>query len=162
LILLIVLGDSIRRVTQTTTRSRRDHRGRSIAALQVATSYVSFRIPRLRPGWTACRSSSSKTANRSREPHRERITVDELAQEMRQQQIASLRRSVGRARDERRDRFIKASKLRLVLYLTEANVGSLLTLATRGGSRGLLRRLAAGEVETGLVSGCGSRTAPSR
>ena len=93
LILLIVLGDSIQ---QGLTQDDYSVTGAiivvgTIAALQVATSYVSFRIPRLRPaldGLPIVVVEDGKPIQKNL--HRERITVDELAQEMRQQQIASL------------------------------------------------------------------------
>ena len=93
LILLIVLGDSIQ---QGLTQDDYSVTGAiivvgTIAALQVATSYVSFRIPRLRPaldGLPIVVVEDGKPIHKNL--HRERITVNELAQEMRQQQIASL------------------------------------------------------------------------
>ncbi len=93
LILLIVLGDSIQ---QGLTQDDYSVTGAiivvgTIAALQVATSYVSFRIPRMRStldGLPIVVVEDGKPIQKNL--HRERITVDELAQEMRQQQIASL------------------------------------------------------------------------
>lgn len=93
LILLVVLGDSIQ---QGLTQDDYSVTGAfivvgTIAALQVATSYVSFRIRRLRPaldGLPIVVVEDGKPIQKNL--HRERITVDELAQEMRQQQIASL------------------------------------------------------------------------
>jgi uncharacterized membrane protein YcaP (DUF421 family) len=93
LILLIVIGDAIQ---QGLTQDDYSVTGAfivvgTIAALQVATSYVSFRIRRLRPaldGLPIVVVEDGKPIQKNL--HRERITVDELAQEMRQQQIASL------------------------------------------------------------------------
>ena len=93
LILLIVLGDSIQ---QGLTQDDYSVTGAiivvgTIAALQVATSYVSFRIPRMRStldGLPIVVVEDGKPIQKNL--HRERITVNELAQEMRQQQIASL------------------------------------------------------------------------
>jgi uncharacterized membrane protein YcaP (DUF421 family) len=93
LILLIILGDAIQ---QGLTQDDYSVTGAiivvgTIAALQVATSYVSFRIPRLRPaldGLPIVVVEDGKPIQKNL--HRERITVNELAQEMRQQQIASL------------------------------------------------------------------------
>ena len=93
LILLVVLGDSVQ---QALTQDDYSVTGAiivvgTIAALQVATSYVSFRIPRLRPaldGLPIVVVEDGKPIQKNL--HRERITVNELAQEMRQQQIASL------------------------------------------------------------------------
>jgi uncharacterized membrane protein YcaP (DUF421 family) len=93
LILLIVLGDSIQ---QGLTQDDYSVTGAiivigTIAALQVLTSYVSFRIPRLRPvldGQPIVVVEDGKPIPKNL--HRERISVEELAEEMRQQQIASL------------------------------------------------------------------------
>src|SRR5437773_8917272 len=93
LVLLIVLGDAIQ---QGLTQDDYSVTGAiivvgTIAALQVATSYVSFRIPRMRStldGLPIVVVEDGKPIQKNL--HRERITVDELAQEMRQQQIASL------------------------------------------------------------------------
>ena len=54
-------------------------------------SYLSFRVPRLRPvldGLPIVVVEDGKPIRRNL--HRERITVEELTEEMRQQQIASL------------------------------------------------------------------------
>jgi len=62
-----------------------------IAILQVATSYLSFRVPRLRPvldGLPIVVVEDGKPIRKNL--HRERISVEELTEEMRQQQIASL------------------------------------------------------------------------
>jgi uncharacterized membrane protein YcaP (DUF421 family) len=93
LILLIVLGDSIQ---QGLTQDDYSVTGAlivvgMIAILQVATSYLSFRIPRLRPildGLPIVVVEDGKPIRKNL--HRERISVEELTEEMRLQQIASL------------------------------------------------------------------------
>jgi uncharacterized membrane protein YcaP (DUF421 family) len=93
LILLIVLGDSIQ---QGLTQDDYSVTGAlivvgMIAILQVATSYLSFRIPRLRPildGLPIVVVEDGKPIPKNL--HRERISVEELTEEMRLQQIASL------------------------------------------------------------------------
>jgi uncharacterized membrane protein YcaP (DUF421 family) len=93
LILLIVLGDSIQ---QGLTQDDYSVTGAlivvgTIAILQVATSYVSFRVPRLRPvfdGLPIVVVEDGKPIESNL--HRERISVEELTEAMRQQQIASL------------------------------------------------------------------------
>jgi uncharacterized membrane protein YcaP (DUF421 family) len=93
LILLIVLGDSIQ---QGLTQDDYSVTGAiivvgMIATLQVATSYLSFRVPRLRPvleGLPIVVVEDGKPIQKNL--HRERISVEELTEEMRQQQIASL------------------------------------------------------------------------
>jgi uncharacterized membrane protein YcaP (DUF421 family) len=62
-----------------------------IAILQVATSYLSFRIPRLRPvldGLPIVVVEDGKAIEKNL--HRERITLEELTEQMRLQQIGSL------------------------------------------------------------------------
>ena len=93
LILLIVLGDSIQ---QGLTQDDYSVTGAiivvgTIAALQVATSYASFRFPRLRPvleGEPIVIVQDGKVI----EPNarRERLTLDDIAEAARLQQIASL------------------------------------------------------------------------
>ena len=93
LILLIVLGDAIQ---QGLTQDDYSITGAAIvvgtiASLQVLTSYASFRLPFLRPvldGQPIVVVEDGKPIERNL--HRERITVEELSEEMRQQQIASL------------------------------------------------------------------------
>jgi len=93
LILLIVLGDSIQ---QGLTQDDYSVTGAmivvgTIASLQVATSYVSFRIPFLRPvldGLPIVVVEDGKPIQKNL--HRERISVEELTEEMRQQQIGSI------------------------------------------------------------------------
>jgi uncharacterized membrane protein YcaP (DUF421 family) len=93
LVLLIVLGDAIQ---QGLTQDDYSVTGAiivisTIAALQVLTSYVSFRIPFLRPvldGEPIVVVEDGKPLEKNL--HRERMTVEELAGEARQQQIASL------------------------------------------------------------------------
>jgi uncharacterized membrane protein YcaP (DUF421 family) len=93
LILLIVLGDSIQ---QGLTQDDYSVTGAlivvgMIAILQVATSYLSFRIPRLRPildGLPIVVVEDGKPIRKNL--HRERISVEELTEEMRLQQIASI------------------------------------------------------------------------
>jgi len=93
LILLIVLGDSIQ---QGLTQDDYSVTGAlivvgTIAVLQVATSYLSFRVPLLRPvldGLPIVVVEDGKPLEKNL--HRERISVEELTEEMRQQQIGSL------------------------------------------------------------------------
>jgi uncharacterized membrane protein YcaP (DUF421 family) len=93
LVLLIVLGDAIQ---QGLTQDDYSITGAvivvgTIASLQVATSYLSFRIPFLRPvldGQPIVVVEDGKPIRKNL--HRERITVEELTEEMRQQQIGSL------------------------------------------------------------------------
>ena len=93
LILLIVLGDAIQ---QGLTQDDYSVTGAmivigSFAVLQVATSYVSFRIPWLRPaldGHPVVLLEDGKPIERNL--RRERMTVDELVVAARQQQITSL------------------------------------------------------------------------
>jgi uncharacterized membrane protein YcaP (DUF421 family) len=93
LILLIILGDSVQ---QGLTQDDYSITGAfiavgTIAALQVATSYLSFRFPRLRPvldGEPIVVVEDGKPIQRNLK--RERLSVEELMEEARQQQIGSL------------------------------------------------------------------------
>ena len=93
LILLIVLGDSIQ---QGLTQDDYSVTGAmivvgTIAVLQVATSYVSFRVPFLRPvldGQPIVVVEDGKPIEKNL--HRERLSLEDLMEEARQQQIASL------------------------------------------------------------------------
>ena len=93
LILLIVLGDAIQ---QGLTQDDYSVTGAAIvvgtiASLQVLTSYASFRLPLLRPildGQPIVVVEDGKPIERNLK--RERISVEELTEEMRQQQISSL------------------------------------------------------------------------
>lgn len=93
LILLIVVGDAVQ---QGLTQDDYSVTGAVIAVgtlalLQVATSYVSFKAPLLRPildGEPTVIVQDGKAIERSL--RRERLTLDEIAAEARQQQIASL------------------------------------------------------------------------
>jgi uncharacterized membrane protein YcaP (DUF421 family) len=93
LILLIVLGDSIQ---QGLTQDDYSVTGAiivvgTIAVLQVATSYLSFRLPSLRPvleGEPIVLVEDGKPIERN--IHRERLSMEDLMEEARQQQIASL------------------------------------------------------------------------
>jgi len=93
LILLIVLGDSIQ---QGLTQDDYSVVGAlivvgTIAVLQVATSYVSFRLPVLRPvldGQPIVVVEDGKPIKRNL--HRERLSIEDLMEEARQQQIGSL------------------------------------------------------------------------
>ena len=93
LILLIVLGDSIQ---QGLTQDDYSVVGAlivvgTIAVLQVATSYVSFRLPFLRPvldGQPIVVVEDGKPIKRNL--HRERLSIEDLMEEARQQQIGSL------------------------------------------------------------------------
>jgi uncharacterized membrane protein YcaP (DUF421 family) len=93
LILLIVLGDAIQ---QGLTQDDYSVTGAiivitSFAALQVGVSYLSFRFPRLRPlldGEPIVVVQDGRVIERNL--RRERMTVEEVAEQARQQQIASL------------------------------------------------------------------------
>src|SRR5919202_1599890 len=93
LILLIVLGDAVQ---QGLTQDDYSVTGAIIAVstlalLQVFTSYLSFRVPFLRPvleGEPTIIVQDGKPIERNLK--RERLTVEEIAGEARQQQIASL------------------------------------------------------------------------
>ena len=93
LILLIVLGDSIQ---QGLTQDDYSVTGAvilvgAIAVLQVLTSYASFRLPFLRPvleGQPIVVVEDGRPIEKNL--NRERISIEELAEEMRKQQIASL------------------------------------------------------------------------
>src|SRR5918911_1387567 len=93
LILLIVLGDAIQ---QGLTQDDYSVTGAVIvvgtmAILQVATSYASFKVPRLRPmleGEPIVVVQDGKPLERNLK--RERLTVEEVLVEARSQQIASL------------------------------------------------------------------------
>jgi uncharacterized membrane protein YcaP (DUF421 family) len=93
LVLLIVLGDAIQ---QGLTQDDYSLTGAviaisTIAALQVASSYLSFRSRRARrilEGEPIVIVEDGKLIERNMK--RERLTEDEVAEEMRQQQIASV------------------------------------------------------------------------
>ena len=93
LILLIILGDSVQ---QGLTQDDYSITGAviavgTIAGLQVLTSYVSFRFPRLRPvleGEPIVIIEDGKPIDRNMK--RERITLEEVMEEARQQQIGSV------------------------------------------------------------------------
>jgi uncharacterized membrane protein YcaP (DUF421 family) len=93
LILLVILGDSVQ---QGLTQDDYSITGAviaisTIAALQVSTSYISFRFPRLRPvldGEPIVVVEAGKPIERNLK--RERLTVEELMEEARLQQIGSL------------------------------------------------------------------------
>ena len=93
LILLIVLGDSIQ---QGLTQDDYSVVGAlivvgTIATLQVVTSYLSYRLPRLRPvldGNPIVVVEDGKPIKKNL--HRERLSVEDLMEEARQQQIASV------------------------------------------------------------------------
>lgn len=93
LVLLIVLGDAIQ---QGLTQDDYSVTGAvivisTIAALQVLTSYVGFRLPFLRPvleGQPIVVVEDGRVIEKNL--HRERMTVDELMAEARLQQISSL------------------------------------------------------------------------
>ena len=93
LILLIVLGDSIQ---QGLTQDDYSVTGAmivvgTIAVLQVATSYLSFRVPLLRPvldGQPIVVVEDGKPIERNL--HRERLSLEDLMEEARLQQIGSL------------------------------------------------------------------------
>ena len=93
LILLVVLGDSVQ---QSLTQDDYSVTGAfivisTIAVLQVSMSYLNFRVPRLRPlldGEPIVIVQDGKVI----EPNarRERLTLDDIAEAARLQQIASL------------------------------------------------------------------------
>ena len=93
LILLIVLGDAVQ---QGLTQDDYSVTGAvtviaTFAILQVLLSYLSFRLPRLRPlldGEPIVVVQDGKVIERNLK--RERLTVEELAEEARMSQIASL------------------------------------------------------------------------
>jgi len=93
LVLLIVLGDAIQ---QGLTQDDYSVTGAvlavgTIALLQVAVSYTSFRFPRLRPvldGEPVVIVQDGKAIDKNL--RRERLTHDDLAEAARQEQIASL------------------------------------------------------------------------
>jgi len=93
LILLIVLGDAIQ---QGLTQDDYSVTGAvlvigTFALLQVFTSYVSFRVPRLRPyleGEPIIVVQDGEPIEKNL--RRERVTIDEVAAEARKQQIESL------------------------------------------------------------------------
>lgn len=93
LILLIVLGDSIQ---QGLTQDDYSVIGAlivvgTIAVLQVVTSYVSFRLPALRPvmeGLPIVIVEDGKPILKNL--HRERLSIEDLMEKARGQQIASL------------------------------------------------------------------------
>jgi uncharacterized membrane protein YcaP (DUF421 family) len=93
LILLIVTGDLVQ---QGVTQSDYSLTGAltviaTIALLTVALSYVSFKVPRLRPvldGEPIVLVQDGEVIERNL--RRERITIDELLAEARQQQVGSL------------------------------------------------------------------------
>lgn len=93
LVLLIVLGDAIQ---QGLTQDDYSVTGAvivisTIAALQVLTSYVGFRLPFLRPvleGQPIVVVEDGRVIEKNL--HRERMTADELMAEARLQQISSL------------------------------------------------------------------------
>jgi uncharacterized membrane protein YcaP (DUF421 family) len=93
LILLIVLGDAIQ---QGLTQDDYSVTGAVIvistfALLQVALSYAGFRLPRLRPlleGKPIVIVQDGKPIERNL--HRERLAIEEVMEEARQQQIASV------------------------------------------------------------------------
>jgi uncharacterized membrane protein YcaP (DUF421 family) len=93
LILLIVIGDAVQ---QGLTQDDYSVTGALIvvgtfAVLQVFVSYISFRFPRLRPaldGEPIVLVEDGKPIERNL--NRERLAVEEVMEEARQQQIASL------------------------------------------------------------------------
>ena len=93
LILLIVLGDAVQ---QGLTQDDYSVTGAitvitTFALLQVLLSYLNFRVPRLRPildGEPIVVVQDGKVIERNLK--RERLTVEELAEEARMSQIASL------------------------------------------------------------------------
>jgi uncharacterized membrane protein YcaP (DUF421 family) len=93
LILLIILGDAVQ---QGLTQDDYSVTGAliavaTIAALQVGTSYLSFRFPRLRPaldGEPIVVVEDGKAIERNLK--RERLTVEELMEEARMQQIGTM------------------------------------------------------------------------
>ena len=93
LILLIILGDALQ---QGLTQDDYSVTGAvivvgTIAVLQVATSYVSFRLPVLRPvldGQPIVVVEDGRPIERNL--HRERLSLEDIMEEARQQQIGSL------------------------------------------------------------------------
>jgi uncharacterized membrane protein YcaP (DUF421 family) len=93
LILLIVLGDAIQ---QGLTQDDYSVTGAviavgTLAGLQVLTSYASFRLPSLRrllDGYPIVLVQDGKVLEKN--VHRERLTIEEVAEQARAQQIASL------------------------------------------------------------------------
>src|ERR671938_629584 len=93
LILLIILGDAVQ---QGLTQDDYSITGAfiavgTIAALQVLTSYLSFRVPwtrRVLDGHPIVIVQDGKVIEETL--HRERLSVDDVAEEARGQQIASL------------------------------------------------------------------------
>jgi uncharacterized membrane protein YcaP (DUF421 family) len=93
LVLLIILGDAIQ---QGLTQDDYSVTGAvlavgTIATLQVATSYLSFRFPRIRrvfEGEPIVLVDHGKFVHKNLQ--RERMTEEEVAEEARQQQIASI------------------------------------------------------------------------
>jgi uncharacterized membrane protein YcaP (DUF421 family) len=93
LILLIILGDAVQ---QGLTQDDYSVTGAviavgTIAGLQVLTSYVSFRLPwarRVLDGHPIIIVQDGKVLEKNL--HRERLTVEEVAEEARGQQISSL------------------------------------------------------------------------
>jgi uncharacterized membrane protein YcaP (DUF421 family) len=93
LILLIILGDAVQ---QGLTQDDYSLTGAilavgTIAAMQVFTSYVNFRFPRIRPlldGEPIVVVQDGKPIERNLK--RERMTVDDLAESARQQGIGSI------------------------------------------------------------------------
>ena len=93
LILLVVLGDSVQ---QSLTQDDYSVTGAfivvsTIAALQVFMSYVNFRVPRLRPFLDGEPIVVVQDGNViERNAKRERLTVEDIAEAARTNQIASL------------------------------------------------------------------------
>ena len=93
LILLIILGDAVQ---QGLTQDDYSLTGAmlavgTIAILQIATSWLNFRVPRLRPildGEPLVVVQDGKPIKRNLD--RERVTLDDLAEEARKQNIASI------------------------------------------------------------------------
>jgi uncharacterized membrane protein YcaP (DUF421 family) len=93
LILLVVIGDLVQ---QGVTQSDYSLTGAltviaTMALLTIALSYVSFKVPRLRPvldGEPLVLVQDGEVIERNL--RRERITIDELLAEARQQQVGSL------------------------------------------------------------------------
>jgi uncharacterized membrane protein YcaP (DUF421 family) len=88
LILLVVVGDAVQ---QGLTQDDYSLTGAFLAIGTIATSYTSFRFPRLRPlldGEPLVVVQDGKPIEKNL--RRERLTLDELAAEARRQSIASL------------------------------------------------------------------------
>jgi uncharacterized membrane protein YcaP (DUF421 family) len=93
LILLVVLGDSVQ---QAVTQDDYSVTGAvivvaTIALLQVSVSYLNFKVPRLRPildGEPIVIVQDGKVIEQN--ARRERLTLDDIAEAARLQQIASL------------------------------------------------------------------------